>query len=141
MELLCDRVEGTLAAYCNELVTRSEDNIDDQIARFSLLFNLCLWFHDCIYDPRSQDNELQSVVVFEEFAEAVDLNGDDRMLVTQVIKDTISHKRTSGLDDNQVYLDLSAYFLDADLSILCADDSTYDDYAERIWREYEFVGR
>ena len=38
-------------------------------------------------------------------------------------------------------MDLAAYFLDADLSILCADDQIYDDYAERIWREYEFVGR
>ena len=43
-------------------------------------------------------------------------------------------------DDTQ-YVDLCGYFLDADLSILCADDQIYDDYAARIYREYEFVGR
>ena len=38
-------------------------------------------------------------------------------------------------------MDLAAYFLDADLSILCEDEPIYDQYAERIWLEYAFVGR
>ena len=40
-----------------------------------------------------------------------------------------------------MYIDVCQYFLDADLGILCADEPVYDEYAERIWQEYSFVGR
>ena len=79
--------------------------------------------------------------MFLEFAELVHLSQADREIVSWVILDTIRHKRENGPEDNQLYLDLCAYFLDSDLSILCADQATYDEYANRIWLEYEFVGR
>ena len=143
MELLVDEVDRTLEAYRVELLERQQiDDLDEQIARFSLLFNLCLWFHDAIYDPKKADNEVKSNELFQEFANAVELSEHDQNLVSWVILDTIKHKMTNGpaLED-PLYKDLSSYFLDADLSILCASDAVYDDYAERIFLEYEFVGR
>ena len=86
-----------------------------------MLFNLCLWFHDSVYDPESSQNEIQSNELFLEFAQTVNLSNEDKDLVSWVILDTISHKRVNGPATNAEYLDLSAYFLDADLSILCAD--------------------
>ena len=60
--------------------------------------------------------------LFHEFAQAVQLTNEDKERVTNVILDTISHKRENGSTTDQVYMDLAAYFLDADLSILCEDE-------------------
>ena len=64
MNLLSEQVEDTLIAYRSELETWSETNIDEKMADFSLLFNMCLWFHDCIYDPQAKDNEVKSQQLF-----------------------------------------------------------------------------
>ncbi len=109
--------------------------------RFSLLFNLCLWFHDAVYDPRQSDNEVKSKDLFNEFALAVGLPSHDAGIVEAVILDTIKHKIEHGPMDDQMYIDVCQYFLDADLGILCADQAVYESYAERIWLEYSFVGR
>ena len=57
-----------------------------------------------------------------------------------MILDTIKHK-TQESSTSQTYLNLSRYFLDADLSILGADSDIYADYADKIWQEYSFFTR
>ncbi len=39
-------------------------------------FILALWFHDAIYDGRDSDNEAQSCLVFNQFAEKANLESD-----------------------------------------------------------------
>ena len=142
MDLLVDQVDPMIASFRTDLATRTHGgDLEGQVARFSLLFNLCLWFHDSVYDPKSKDNELRSRDFFAEFAEAVALDDEDRNLVSWVIMDTIKHRPEHGPADLPLYKDLAHYFLDADLSILCAERAIYEDYSERIWREYSFVGR
>ena len=74
--------------------------------RFILLFNLCLWFHDAIYDPRASDNEARSNDLFLEFARDVSLPEEDTRRVTWVILDTIGHKMQHGDVSDRLYADL-----------------------------------
>lgn len=141
MQLLSQQVERTVADYEHELSLRGSPCDSDSASRFQLLFSLCLWFHDAIYEPRATDNEVLSKDLFVEFAAEAELDESDRDLVSWVILDTIGHKRENGPLGDQFYADLSGYFLDADLGVLCSEPALYDEYAEKIWEEYSFVGR
>jgi len=96
------------------------------------VLHMATWFHDCVYDPRTKDNELQSALLFREFVKEANCSGLDEItdLVDEYIKATIKHTMGESEDTDL------ALFLDLDLSILGSDPSSYETYSTQIRSEY-----
>ena len=92
---------------------------------------LAIFFHDWIYDPRGKDNEIESVNVFKEFAESVDLDERMREKVVGFIERTITHTLPGVEEDGDAGL-----FLDFDLEVLSRSRVEYKVYVQQIRREY-----
>eukprot|EP00834_Sanchytrium_tribonematis_P003304 NODE_123_length_17687_cov_0.732261.p10 type:complete len:219 gc:universal NODE_123_length_17687_cov_0.732261:14834-14178(-) len=90
---------------------------------------LAIYFHDLVYNPLSRSNEEDSIIVFQNFAEEVELSEALISLVSIMIRSTIKHFPLI------VDLDVSL-FLDFDLLILAAKKSQYDLYSKQIRLEY-----
>ena len=93
---------------------------------------LALFYHDIIYDPSRQDNELKSAVFLEQ-AYAKLLPSGLIARIYQLIIMTASHELIDQTDTD------AAYLLDMDLSILASDWLQYEQYAQAIRREYAHV--
>ena len=93
---------------------------------------LAVWFHDVIYDPRANDNEVQSAIYASYHLQQWQIPKPLIQKVNQLILATKDHLQ-SGLDSD------SALFLDVDLAILGAAPKRYDSYARNIRNEYAFV--
>jgi predicted metal-dependent HD superfamily phosphohydrolase len=93
---------------------------------------LAAWLHDYIYDTNSHNNEKQSA----QYARIQLTNlGIPKEIIQQVealILATASHQPVEGYPDSEI-------FLDADLSILGANQEDYDKYAAQIRQEYSWV--
>lgn len=116
---------------------------------------LAAFFHDVIYDPKSNTNEKDSATLFEEFVAALSmpvtkesndtkapykLNSNIATKVIECIIASASHI-TSSMEANQTNNIIVAIFLDADISILGKSSHIYDTYAGCIRKEYIFVER
>lgn len=87
------------------------------------------WLHDVIYESRASDNEERSADYAEKLCERLSIPEGHR--VAALILKTKTHEAGSDVD--------AQVLLDADLSILGADEPTYRDYAEKIRREFDWV--
>lgn len=96
------------------------------------VIHMATWFHDLVYNPRAKDNEVESALLFMEFAKEASCSGLDEIsdLVDEYIKATIKHTMGESEDTDL------ALFLDLDLSILGSDPSTYETYSTQIRSEY-----
>jgi predicted metal-dependent HD superfamily phosphohydrolase len=93
---------------------------------------LAAWFHDFVYDSRSEDNEIQSA---KAAAELITTIGGSIELIDRVhtlILATQGHQLTTDDPDRSL-------LLDADLAILGADPVQYQVYQQSIRREYSWV--
>jgi len=99
------------------------------------VIKLAILFHDWIYDPRAQDNELESVKCFQEFANEINLPQSTRLRVSEYIERTITH--TLPIKDRKVDSDLR-FFLDFDLEVLSRNSTDYAVYADQIRQEYSY---
>jgi predicted metal-dependent HD superfamily phosphohydrolase len=94
---------------------------------------LAAWYHDAVYDPTATDNEARSA----RLAAAVlpGLGVDDRTVteVARLVELTKTH------DVTELHDTAGAALVDADLSILGADERTYDTYAAGVRAEYAHV--
>ena len=93
------------------------------------LIYLAVWFHDIIYDPQSKENETRSAEFASKSLKHTSLEKQQIEYIEELIIATAKHNWF----DNQ--LD-SAYFLDADLSILGSEADKYDLYTSQIRKEY-----
>lgn len=91
---------------------------------------LALWFHDVIYDPQAQDNELQSAELFEQYL-AQDLSIGIVQKIKRWIIATEKHEATNELD--------LQFLLDIDLAILATSPERFDEYEQQIQQEYAWV--
>ena len=93
---------------------------------------LAVWFHDYIYNPQAQDNELKSAEYAVEFLCKFNAAENLINLVEKIILSTYKHQPL--IDDLDCMI-----FLDADLSILGASTKKYRQYAFNIRREYKHL--
>lgn len=90
-----------------------------------------LWLHDCIYDPRSQDNEAQSAAVAGTMLLNLGAPESIRESVTRLILATLH-------TGDPLHCD-AALIADIDLSILGSPPAAYSEYAAAIRTEYSFA--
>ena len=89
---------------------------------------LAIAYHDIVYKVTRSDNEEKSADLMRECMTPLGLPA---ATIERAFKHILATKAHSATDDPD-----TAYFTDADLSILGADPATYDRYAEAIRREY-----
>lgn len=87
-----------------------------------------VWFHDAIYNPKTNDNEEKSAEYAVNILEALHIPSSTIEAVYSLIIKTKYHQNIDSID--------SKIFLDADLSILGASASKYRVYAQLIRKEY-----
>lgn len=92
---------------------------------------LVLWLHDVIYDPLASDNEARSADLAREWLPALGVADDDVRWVARAIEATKAHTATGDADADLV--------IDVDMSILGADEPTFDAYDRNIREEYPDV--
>lgn len=92
---------------------------------------LALWFHDAVYDPRSQDNEQRSADWAVRALDEAGIDPATQARVRDAILGTAGHRDPVGPDQ--------ALLFDIDLSILGRDPAAFDAYDRAIRREYAFV--
>ncbi len=102
---------------------------------------LALFYHDIIYDPTQQDNELKSA----EYAKA-HLKGyltiEQCQRIYNLIMMTANHQledKDGNISDGEILDSDATYLLDMDLSILAADWVDYQRYAQAVRQEYAHV--
>jgi len=110
-----------------------------------ILWHFSLLFNSIVYDPTTAgvgSNERKSNDVFLEYAsdpavpETHRLEKREISRVSSMILATIHHQPTSSLVHDAGALDDLKFFLDIDMSILAAEGTKYDAYAEAIRNEY-----
>jgi predicted metal-dependent HD superfamily phosphohydrolase len=87
------------------------------------------WLHDVIYDSNASDNEERSAEYAEQLCKELAI--PEGQQVAALIRLTKTHDASEDVD--------AMVLLDADLSILGADQSEYQAYGENIRREYVWV--
>lgn len=93
-----------------------------------ILFELSIWFHDLIYDPKRNDNEEKSA---ERAVELLSPFLADSFLenLKQIILSTINHTPILKNNDSKLFLDL-------DMSVLASDSTVYEKYTSAIRKEF-----
>jgi len=95
---------------------------------------LCIWFHDCVYSPRSPRNEEDSVGILDKFNKVAGFPGHLVEMVNETIMLTMDHRNALRRED---LVPWQKVFLELDLSILGSDFDRYKEYSEQIRREYQ----
>ena len=93
---------------------------------------LAVWFHDSVYDPKAKNNEARSADLMASSLAPFGLREGLIDRVRELILAT-EHTSVASTDADTMIL------LDADLSILSADEWRYVRYADAIRQEYEWV--
>lgn len=91
---------------------------------------LSIWYHDAIYDPRSESNEEDSAALARTHLESIDFDRDSIGRLEAIVLDTKRHVPSTAE---------AAPVIDLDLSSIGADWSIYERNRDNIRREYEWV--
>ena len=117
--------ENHLAPMLDDIIELHKLGLDDE--SFEILMVSAL-FHDFVYDPKSDKNELNSTIEFLKLTDKKD--GEKLMKVVEIIKMTKDHKHTNKLEE---------LFSQFDLKVLSSDLKGLLKWEEQISKEYEFV--
>ncbi len=90
------------------------------------------WFHDVIYEPKKNDNEIESAKLAVKLLSNLNLPVNQIAKIEQIIIATQKHSAENLDDDGRIFLDL-------DLSILGATPEIYQNYSQAIRQEYSHV--
>lgn len=110
---------------------RAELNSPDEV-------ELALWFHDVVYDPFRQDNELKSAEWAKAFLQSQNVDPEKTERVYQLIMATC-HGALSDTDLQAASHPDQNWMLDIDLAILGAPTDDYRAYEQAIRNEYRDV--
>lgn len=103
-----------------------------QLAREPRHIEAAIWYHDVVYDPRRDDNEVCSADVVRFELMSIGWLGVDVERVALMVEATKTHLADDADTDTLLFLDL-------DLSVLAAPPAAYDTYAVAIRAEYHWV--
>ena len=92
---------------------------------------LAIWFHDAVYDPLSNDNELNSAQWAGSF---LGKNRVSREVIARVVGLIKATRHTGSVQTQD-----ESILVDIDLSVLGSDPGTYDAFETGIRKEYEKV--
>ncbi len=92
---------------------------------------LAIWFHDAVYKPLSKNNEKQSAMWAVKFMQANGAEESKVYRVESLIMCTVHGTLVSTHDES--------YLVDIDLSILGAERTKFQIYAENVRREYAMI--
>jgi len=90
------------------------------------------WFHDAVYDTDAKDNEEKSAALARTMLQQLNIPADIVATTERLILLTKSHVPDSEDDEGKI-------LVDADLAVLGATPSDYEEYARAIRREYAWV--
>lgn len=113
------------------LVLDTIDSLKD-LARDMVAVELAVWFHDVIYDPRANDNEVKSAEYARRALLRLRLPAGLVNRVADLILATITHQATDDDVDAQI-------LLDADLAPLGADAATFKRQTQAVRQEFAWV--
>jgi predicted metal-dependent HD superfamily phosphohydrolase len=97
---------------------------------------LATFFHDAIYNVHSGTNEEDSAVLFQNFADEMEMDSVAPCLRSKVVDYILATKKHVVSDDNPLALSL---FLDMDMAVLGKEEEAYLQYAAAIRKEYSYV--
>ena len=92
---------------------------------------LALWFHDAVYEPGDENNELKSAYLAERAMALAGCGKDEAGTIRRMILATRHHGRPESHDESLL--------IDIDLSILGAPAARFDRYEDDIRAEYHSV--
>jgi len=98
---------------------------------FDTIF-LTTWFHDVIYEPTKNDNEIESAKLAVKILQNLNIPKEKTSKIEQIILSTQTHSAENLDNDGKTFLDL-------DLSILGSDPEIYQNYSQAIRLEYSHV--
>lgn len=101
------------------------------IAYEPIAMELAIWYHDYIYIPKADNNELKSLEHFQHLAKRLRLPS----YITQYAPGLFMATRHTGLETKQD----EQIICDVDLSILGQADERFDEYERQIREEYKWV--
>ena len=93
---------------------------------------LAAWFHDAVYDPRTDDNEAASAALAGRVLPGLGVTPDRVAEVERLVLLTAGHDPAPGDRPGEL-------LCDADLAILAAPPDRYARYAAAVRREYAHV--
>ncbi|MDB6442518.1 MULTISPECIES: hypothetical protein [Pseudomonas] len=93
--------------------------------------DLALWFHDAIYDPLRNDNELRSAQWLAEVARDHGLCAETQRRLYDLVMVTRHDAAPASADQ--------AVLVDTDLAILGAPPERFEEYDRQIRQEYSYV--
>ncbi|HEX8370884.1 MAG TPA: hypothetical protein VF604_20230 [Pyrinomonadaceae bacterium] len=116
--------------HVNALLVLAED-LKENISDYDCL-RLAIWFHDAIYEPQKNDNEIESAKLAGVNLSCIGLPKNKIQKVEKMILATQKHETAEFDTDGKLFLDL-------DLSILGAGGEIYKNYSRAIRLEYSYV--
>lgn len=127
------KYSGTNRYYHNlshmyDMLTQAE-NIKDAIVDFDD-FRFAIWYHDIIYKSTTSNNEAKSADLAKNRLKSLNINENRVENIQKLILSTQKHEMI--LNSNKD----NAFLLDIDLSILGSDWQDYENYVNRIRKEY-----
>ena len=93
----------------------------------SIVSEFAIFYHDIVYDVSRNDNEEKSALRCEKRLNYLGVSTKLKNQITQLIRETKTHKASSATN---------ALFLDADLAILGSDWKRYKEYLQNVRKEY-----
>lgn len=91
---------------------------------------LALWFHDAVYNPQANDNEIQSAQLFERLL----ISDLDLDVVKKIKRWIIATQKHQSCNESDLQ-----YLLDIDLAILAAPLPRFMQYEQQIQYEFSWV--
>ena len=120
-----------------DLTFNSMNEICDEKEEYYHALVMAIFFHDAVYDPRSNSNEDDSAILYLNFVADVcsEQNGVLHDRISKYIIATKHHIIPDSFS-NDIYLKL---FLDIDMSVLAKTSDAYWAYSSSIRQEYLHV--